>query len=131
MNTIDLKDALSQLKRDDSVDSILGNSKYEDIDRQIKKEELRKLQLRNDALEGTNAGDRQDASQRKDFAERIFSFVSVYMVFVFLIVFLCASEYACFSLSDNVLMTLLGTTTANVVGILIIVVAYLFSRKKG
>lgn len=44
--------------------------------------------------------------------------------------FLSGSEDSRFSLSDNVIITLLGTTTANVIGILVIVVTYLFSRKK-
>ena len=52
------------------------------------------------------------------------------MFFVFLILFLSGTETTNFNLSDNVLITLLGTTTANVIGILIIVVTYLFSRKR-
>lgn len=104
--------------------------KYDDIEEKIRKEELRKLTLENEAREGENAGDNQDRAQRKEFAERIFSFVAMYMFFVGLVVFLCGHQFSSFNLSDTVLVTLLGTTTANVIGILIIVVTYLFSRKK-
>ena len=104
--------------------------KYDDIEEKIKKEELRKLTLENEAREGENAGDNQDRAQRKEFADRIFSFVAMYMFFVGLVVFLCGHKFSSFNLSDTVLVTLLGTTTANVIGILIIVVTYVFSRKK-
>lgn len=102
---------------------------YEDVEIEIRKEELREHKLRNNAIEGENQGDAQDREQRKDFAERIFNFVSNYMVFVCIVLFLKAITPR-FYLSDNVIMTLLGTTTANVIGILIIVVTYLFSRKR-
>lgn len=102
---------------------------YKGIDIQIKKEQLRRIELENNAIEGENKGDAQDREQRKDFAERIFQFVCNYMIFVFMVLFLKAITPR-FYLSDNVIITLLGTTTANVIGILIIVVTYLFSRKR-
>lgn len=95
----------------------------------LRKEELRRIELENEALEGENQGDAQDREQRKDFADRIFSFVCNYMIFVCILLFLKAITPR-FYLSDNVIITLLGTTTANVIGILIIVVTYLFSRKR-
>lgn len=55
--------------------------KYDDIEEKIRKEELRKLTLENEAREGENAGDNQDRAQRKEFADRIFSFVAMYMFF--------------------------------------------------
>ena len=51
------------------------------------------------------------------------------MLFVCVVLFLKGITSQ-FYLSDAVIITLLGTTTANVIGILIIVVTYLFSRKK-
>lgn len=52
------------------------------------------------------------------------------MIFVFLILFLPGSKNSGFHLNDSVLSILLKTTTANVIGILAIVITYLFSRKR-
>lgn len=106
------------------------NDKYRSVSEELEKEKLRKLKLENDAIEGSNIGDSQDRGQRKDFAERVYYFACVYMVFVFLILFLSGSTGANFKLNDSVLITLLRTTTANVIGVFAIVVTYLFSRKK-
>lgn len=70
----------------------------------------------------------QDIEMRKKYAEQIFTFVSLYMFAVFFILFLAGSPSA-FKMSDTVLITLLGTTTANVIGVLVIVAKYLFPNK--
>lgn len=120
-------DEIPSIKTDASVDVDKG---YTDVHIELAKEQLREERLKNEALEEENRGDSQDRDQRKDFAERIYSFAAIYMFGVFVILFLSGTETTNFKLSDNVLITLLGTTTANVIGILIIVVTYLFSRKK-
>lgn len=109
--------------------SSINVSNYDSIEENIRKQELRKLELENAAREGENAGDDQDRQQRKEFADKIFDFVRNYMLFVCVVLFLKGITSQ-FYLSDSVIITLLGTTTANVIGILIIVVTYLFSRKK-
>ena len=114
-------------KNEEASNSV--KEEYEDVDIEIRKEELRGYKLRNNAIEGENQGDAQDREQRKEFAEKIFEFVRSYMIAVFVMLFLKAITPR-FYLSDNVIITLLGTTTANVIGILIIVVTYLFSRKR-
>jgi magnesium-transporting ATPase (P-type) len=68
----------------------------------------------------------QDRDQRKEFSIKIFWFLVVYIVVVFAYMF-----FSGFGLMDNdtsVLITLLTTTTANVIGIFILVVKYLFSK---
>ncbi|MCR8918387.1 hypothetical protein [Bacteroides sp. ET225] len=120
-------DEIPSIKTDASVDVDKG---YTDVHIELAKEQLREARLKNEALEEENRGDSQDRDQRKDFAERIYSFAAIYMFGVFVILFLSGTQTTNFKLSDNVLITLLGTTTANVIGILIIVVTYLFSRKK-
>lgn len=120
-------DEIPSIKTDASVDVDKG---YTDVNIELAKEQLREARLKNEALEEENRGDSQDRDQRKDFAERIYLFAAIYMFGVFVILFLSGTETTNFKLSDNVLITLLGTTTANVIGILIIVVTYLFSRKK-
>ncbi len=72
---------------------------------------------------------KQDRLQRKWLAERIFDFSSLYMFAVFFIIFMVASPNQ-FKLSDDVLNMLLGTTTANVLGILVIVATYFFAKNK-
>ena len=124
-----LADALKELAANVTEKSTVEKDDYDDVVKKIKQEEWRKLKLDNGAKEGENRGDSQDRDQRKLFAEKIFTFVSLYMFSVFFILVLCGSP-SNFQLSDTVLVTLLGTTTANVIGILIIVVTYLFSRKK-
>ena len=109
--------------------SSVNDHKYDAIEEDIRKQELRSLELENAAREGENAGDDQDRQQRKEFADKIFDFVRNYMLFVCVVLFLKGITSQ-FYLSDAVIITLLGTTTANVIGILIIVVTYLFSRKK-
>lgn len=69
-------------------------------------------------------GKKQDRKQRKKFANWIFWVVVLYLIIVLFI--LCSCGYGCFYISDSVLITLLGTTTANVLGLFAIVAKYLF-----
>lgn len=70
----------------------------------------------------------QDIDMRKDFATKTCNLVCIYLVVVFFVVFLacCPAE---FNMSDGVLITLLGTTTINVIGLFAIVMNYLFPKK--
>ena len=69
----------------------------------------------------------QDREQRKKFATRIFWVVIAYIAVVFVVLFFCG--YSCIYLSDAVLITLLSTTTANILSLLVIVFNYLFPKK--
>lgn len=83
-----------------------------------------------DRLKEEEVYDRQqNRLQRKEYADNIFAFLCVYMLFVFLILIGCGSYHAHFGLSDTVLITLITTTTANVIGIFVFVVKYLFNTK--
>ena len=70
----------------------------------------------------------QNISMRKEYANIVVKFVCYYMFFVFLILFLAGSPSS-FHISDSVLITLLGTTTATVISLFAIVVNYLFPKK--
>ena len=72
-------------------------------------------------------GLKQDREQRKVFSYSIFGFMCVYMTIAMVIVFL--SGLGVMSLSDNVLITLLTTTLADVIGVFIFVAKYLFHSK--
>lgn len=70
----------------------------------------------------------QDREQRKTFSMCIFGFVCIYMAATLTVIFLTG---ACsLWLSDTVLITLLSTTTANVLGLFVIVAKYLFHTKE-
>lgn len=81
--------------------------------------ELKKLEIKSKA---------QDIEMRKTYANQIFHLMVYYLFAVFLILFLSGSPSS-FKMSDNVLMVLLGTTTANVIGLFAIVMNYLFPKK--
>lgn len=70
----------------------------------------------------------QDIAMRREYADIVVKFVVYYMAFVFIILFLSGTPSS-FKMSDSVLMTLLGTTTATVISLFAIVVNYLFPKK--
>lgn len=121
-------DALNSINRSDTPQAGVKRA-YDNIEVRMKEEELKKARLLNEALEGANKSDTQDRGQRKKFAVAVFAFVALYMAAVLAILVI---QGFCdgFNLSDPVLITLLGTTTANVIAVLVIVVTYLFNRNK-
>jgi cytochrome c biogenesis protein CcdA len=83
-------------------------------------EKVRSAKIKNDIEE-------QDKAERKSYASTITAIVCLWLVFV-AIVFV-ASGKGNLHYSDNVLITLLTTTTANVIGLFVIVANYLFKSK--
>lgn len=77
-----------------------------------------------DTLREDLEGKRQDRKQRGNFAVHIFILMCIYLALVLAIVVL--KGFGILSLGDTVLNVLLTTTTANVIGIFIIVAKYLF-----
>ena len=88
-----------------------------------------KWRTENELLAEKLKSQQQDRDQRKDFALRIFNFVSLYMFGVFLLLVMSGIGTNDFHLSDMVLVTLLGTTTATVIGVFNFVARYLFHNK--
>lgn len=70
---------------------------------------------------------KQDRQQRKVLSIALFIFMCVYMAVALLIVFLC--DLFVMYLSDTVLVTLLTTTLADVIGIFSFVTKYLYHNK--
>lgn len=69
---------------------------------------------------------KQDRKQRKIFSYCIFGFMCLYMAASLVIVFLCG--LGVMTLDPSILITLLTTTLANVIGVFNFVAKYLFHR---
>lgn len=127
----EVNEALEQLKQNPSINSYgeantsLSNSETA----QMKElEHLRQMKISNDKIIEEIESLKQDRNQRKQFAERIFLSVQNYMIIIVCLLFVQGFHVLYFSLSDTVLVTLLGTTTVNVIGIFAFVARYLFHR---
>lgn len=87
---------------------------------ELDKEDLRKKQLANDGI-------MQDMGERKEYTHKIFVLICFWLVLVGIL--LIASGNGNLHYSDTVLITLLTTTTANVIGLFVFVAKYLFQIK--
>ena len=128
-NSEDLKKFLGRINIEtgSGIDRIpVEAEKYEEIERKRQEEDLKNMMLQNDGLMEENFSKRQDRELRKDFADNIFRLVVYYLIIVFFLVFLSSSGTDSFAISDSVLITILSTMTINVIGLLVIVVRYLF-----
>lgn len=63
IQTKSLADALKELAAKGTEKSTVLKDDYDDVAKNIRQEELRKLKLDNDAKEGENIGDNQDRDQ--------------------------------------------------------------------
>lgn len=72
-------------------------------------------------------GLKQDRKQRKTFSIYLFIFTCLYMIATLIVVYLCGLGYM--HLSDAILITLLTTTLAEVIGMFNFVARYLFHHK--
>jgi uncharacterized membrane protein len=114
-----------------NVNELIDSIKYgddrkvlstEDIEREYK---LIDIDIRREVLEGN----KQDRKERKAFANKIFILLVAFLAASLLIVAFSAADCIRFHLSDSILITLLTTTSADVIGIFIFVVKYLFKAK--
>lgn len=96
----------------------------QDVKNRAKEEELHE---RVRAVKIKNDSDEQDRIERKTYAYTITTIVSVWLVFVALV--FVASGNGNLHYSEKVIITLLSTTTANVIGLFAIVANYLFKNK--
>lgn len=98
----------------------------EDVDKLRGREEVDALKVANKLKWEELKCREQDREQRKRYADYIFVFLCIYMVLVFTVLILCGCCGVGFCLSDSVIIALITTTTANIIGIFIFVVRYLF-----
>lgn len=110
------------------LSEVMGRHGLNETPEKIDKHDIEARRQEARAKKIKNKGDEQDIDMRKQYAEQIFALVSLYMFAVFFILILPGSPSS-FTMSDTVLVTLLGTTTANVIGVLVIVAKYLFPKR--
>ena len=127
--SVALEHLVENLSSNSAVEAITSLSNSETT--QLKEQEnIRQLKIANDKMAEDIESLKQDREQRKQFAERIFISVQNYMIIMVSLLFVQGFHILNFSLSDTVLVTLLGTTTANVIGIFAFVARYLFHHNK-
>lgn len=76
------------------------------------------------------ASAKQDRGERKLYAARIFYLMCVWLALLFAVLALEGWEAGGFHLEQGVLLALIGGTTANVLGIFVLVARYLFWKPK-
>ncbi|MCD8304507.1 MAG: hypothetical protein LUC86_06755 [Prevotellaceae bacterium] len=106
-----------------------GGAGKDDYKESLREDDYRRLDLEGKATELDIRKERlnaltQDRKQRKNFAVVIFGMMCLYLAAVLALVYMCGLSAA--ALSGTVLVTLLGTTTANIIGLFAIVTRYLF-----
>ncbi|MFP9115865.1 hypothetical protein ACLI1A_18135 [Flavobacterium sp. RHBU_3] len=86
--------------------------------------------VRQSTLQGEEIADRQqDRKERKKYALLVFVFLVFFTLIILgIIAFQGFNNFTCFYLSDTVLVTLITTSLATVVGIFLIVMRYLFKQ---
>ncbi len=114
-----------------SVDDIadIGPTTIEPAVIESAKEE--RTQLENDRLRAEVGTLEQDREERKKYAHRVFCLVVGWLATIGVIVGLQGfkTSWYSFELPTSVLITLIGSTTASVVGIFLIVATYLFPKR--
>ncbi|GGB08107.1 hypothetical protein [Puia dinghuensis] len=109
-----------------STDEIVVEEE-KDLDRQ-QVEGFRKVKLKNDLLEAQLNKLKGDNTARK--THNILIFIMVFFWLVAVISILILVGMGKLVLSDKVLITLLSTTSVNIIGLLVIVANYLFNKSK-
>lgn len=85
------------------------------------------------ALRNETKQKKKEHKQRVKYAKTLFWLISLWLTAVLIIVICSGIDWhllSHFKLSDNVLITLLTTTTVTVLGLFITVLKYLFNHKK-
>lgn len=110
---VDTEEAVIEEKKE------LQEGKIHELEKQALELQLLKAQIQK--FEDDNTG-------RREFSRNIFTVVVIWMFLVLMIVIQCAGGK--WHLANSVLIALITTTTANVIGLFIIVANYLFNRQK-
>jgi len=117
-----LPQRLKQLRKY-SVDGELEHQPDQFTANEERHQKLKALQLKNDQA-------RSDQTDRQKYSERIFLLAINWIVIVMAILLAdgCVPMSEYFEVSDSVMVTLIGATTATVLGLFAFVMKYLFYR---
>jgi hypothetical protein len=104
------------------------------LDDLCKTADLEALRIGNTKAILANQATEQDTNERKKYAKWLLVLACTWIVIVALLLTLQGfCSHGCgsvkFSLDDSVLLAAIGSTTANIVGILYVVAKYLFPKK--
>jgi hypothetical protein len=72
---------------------------------------------------------KSDIAGRKEYAKKIFVLTCLWVTGIYFLLLLQGFGLDRFRLSDNVLLAAIGSTTANIIGVFLIVTRYFFPRK--
>lgn len=70
-----------------------------------------------------------DTEARKEYAKKIFTLTCAWVIGIYVLLILQGFGTNGFRLSDNVLLAAIGSTTANIIGVFLIVTRYFFPKK--
>ena len=120
MNTEGLTSELTSLP--DSISTVVAEEKFLDknVSKEIQLEELKTLQEYNRTL-------KQNNDERKKYAGWIFLLTCFWAFLIFIIIFMQGLGHM--TLSDQVMITLITSTTINFFGFFLLVVKYLFNSR--
>ena len=104
-----------------------ANLSFRDIEKEYQLEELKIKKLETELRKEHLENKKQDRIERKEFADKLFTFLIGFLICVLLVVLLDGFKFICFELTDTVLLAILTTTAANIIGIFVFVVKYLFN----
>ncbi len=108
------KEAVSKINADlRPVDANI--EKYSDLERDF-------FSLRNEGI-------RQEIEERKKYARRIFVLCCFWVTAVLLLIVQQGRSQSGFHVSDSVLLAAIGSTTANIISVFVIVAKHLFPDK--
>lgn len=96
------------------------------VDGEIQETQLEFLKAKVERLKSEIKDIEQDRKERKRFSYLIFGFMVLYVSATITIVFLCGR--GALTLTDTILVTLLTTALADVIGVFTFVAKYLFHR---
>jgi len=82
----------------------------------------------NELLAETIQDRQQDREQRKEYADKLFILIKYWLIALLAVLLINGWGILWFELSDAVLLALVGGTTANVLGLFLIVLYYLFPK---
>lgn len=125
MSRQDLYNALSSEDKIDEIsDERIAQAKCDyDADKVIQEIQQKKIEQLSEGIQDL----KQDREQRKILSYALFSFMCIYMCIALCAVYLCG--FGCMHLSDKVLITLMTTTLADIIGIFSFVAKYLYHHK--